>query len=148
VSFQSRDIPGKADLRYKACPLNKTILSHKNTLYDIDKAKEKQIIVVEGIFDVWRLNRNHPGISISTFGTKVSDKQVLMLAGRFDKINILFDSPEKDKDAIINAQNLADRLIALNKEVHIYNLIKGDPADLDQEEADNIINQIIKGEKQ
>jgi DNA primase len=145
ISFQSRDITGVSVLRYKACPVKKTILSHKNILYGIDEAKEKRVIVVEGIFDVWRLNANNPGASVSTFGTKVTDKQVLLLIERFDEINILFDSQEKDKDALTNAQDLADKVTALGKEAHVYNLIKGDPADLSQEEADDIVKQILGG---
>lgn len=143
VSYQSRDITGKATLRYKACPIDETVISHKSTLYGIDKTVGKRkIIIVEGPFDVMRLNTNNPGVSVSTFGTKTTDKQILMLTERFDVVNILFDSSEKDKDALTNAKNIAEKITALGKQSHIFNLTKGDPADLSQKEADNIVAEI------
>lgn len=127
VSYQGRDITERQDAKYKACPKEEEIVHHKHTLYGIDKAKGKTVIVVEGITDVWRIG---PG-TVGTFGIEFTMSQVRMLADRFDKHFIYFD-PEPQAQA--QADKLGILLEGMGKEVEILTG-KGDPGEMDSREA-------------
>jgi len=142
VSYIGRDVTSKSNLRYKACPIEKTVIPHKKTLYGIDEVKNDTVIIVEGIFDCWRLNQNNPGMAIALFGTQFTDDQILLIINNFKKISILFDSKEKDKNAPIQANKLASILLGFNKKVEILEEIKNDPAEMNQKEVDSLINRI------
>jgi len=47
VSYQGRDITGRSDLRYKACPIEKEVIHHKHIVYGIDHVTNKKAIIVE-----------------------------------------------------------------------------------------------------
>lgn len=97
VSFQGRDATGTSELRYKACKEKDEVLKHKRTLYNIDKCGDR-ILVVEGVFDVWRIGAN----CVSTFGISYTPYQVDLLSN-FKQVFILFDNE-------IQAQDQADKL--------------------------------------
>lgn len=103
VSYQGRDITGKAELRYKACALKDEIIHHKELLYGFDLVPSNTIVIVEGITDAWRLG---PG-AVATFGIKYKQEQVF-LASQFNTRYIFFD-PE-DEAAQDQAENLGNEL--------------------------------------
>lgn len=135
VSYQGRDVTGKSGLKYKACCQDDEAMDHKNTLYGIDIVKGQSVIVVEGIADAWRLG---PG-SVATFGTSFKPTQVRMLKERFTRIFLLYDS---EKTAQANARILAVQLASMGKEVEILHLDQGDPGEMSQDDADNLMREV------
>jgi len=88
VSFQARDITGKARLRYLACPKQRELLDHKFTLYGLDQCNDNErVVIVEGIFDAWRIG---PG-AVATFGIQYTKQQVHRLVDSFTKALVVYD---------------------------------------------------------
>ena len=135
VSYQGRDITGRSELRYKACPQDLELIDHKRILYGIDLAESHKCILVEGITDAWRLG---PG-AVATFGVKTKHSQILLLAERFSKVFVMFDD---DPEGENRAQAIAHDLWVAGIEVEVC-LIDGDPAELPQTEADAIVKQLL-----
>jgi len=134
VSYQGRDITGKSDLRYKACETEKEVIHHKHIVYGIDHVKNRKAVIVEGVFDVWRLGYG----AVSTFGTEVTNEQVLLLANRLDKAYIAFD----DTEAESKAELLGNRLIALGVDVELITIDADDPAELSDIQAGRVMKLI------
>ena len=58
VCFVGRDLTGRANIRYLPVPNGSTIKSYQSCLYNTDEAAGKNgLMLVEGIFDVWRLKK-------------------------------------------------------------------------------------------
>jgi hypothetical protein len=137
VSYQCRDITGKSNTPYMGCQIEQSVIFLKHTLYGFDKAViKKRCVVVEGLFDVFRLG---PG-AVGTFGIGFMSQQVLMLARNFDQIFIMYDSEDQ-------AQEQADKLYYLlvngfNKKVEILTLPSGDPGELSDDDAKTIMKDI------
>ena len=134
VSYQGRDITGRSDLRYKACPIEKEVIHHKHIIYGIDHVKNKKAIIVEGVFDVWRLGYG----AVSTFGTEVTNEQVLLLAKHLDKAYLIIE----DNAAENKYTDLANRLIALGTECELVYIDAEDPAELTELEARKVMKLI------
>jgi hypothetical protein len=136
ISFQGRDVTETQELRYKACKKENEVIDHKNVLYDMDNAKETAIIV-EGVFDAWRLGDG----AIATFGTAIRRHQVLEIIRRFKKVFILFDSePPAQQKARQLVTELNIHIEAVNVKLHV----KGDPADLPQDKADQLKFDLLR----
>ena len=135
VSFQGRDLTGKSGMKYKACPQEREVLDHKCCLYGYDKVRGSKIVVVEGVADVWRLG---PG-SVATFGIKYTMEQVRLLS-KFKEAFIIFDD---DPKAIEQAESLANDLSAVGVSVEIVVLSEGDPGDLTDLEAKELMDDIL-----
>lgn len=136
VSFQARDITGKSDLRYKACPKDMEIIHHKHIIYGKQKMWGNIGICVEGIFDVWRLGTN----AFCTFGTKVTTQQIRVIAKQFKQVSIVFDNEPK---AFEQACQLRDELALAGIIATIPVTLDTDPASLTQDEADYLIKLLI-----
>lgn len=139
VSFQTRDITGKSELKYLACPKRREKINHKTIVYGKEAGwkEESGIIVVEGVTDVWRLGPH----AVATFGIEFKLEQVLKLARINQRFYILFDA---ETQAQTQARKLSTKLKALGKSVKIIDDIKTDPADLSQDDADYLVKQLIK----
>ena len=135
ISYQGRDITDKHGLKYKACPKEKELMDHKDSLYGFDQVPGEGVVVVEGITDVWRLG---PG-AVSTFGIEFKHSQIALLKN-FKDIFILFDS---EKQAQVQANKLASTLSAFNISVEILELESGDPADLADKDAKSLMKNLI-----
>jgi len=135
VSYQGRDITNKASLRYKACPVEKEVIHHKHVIYGLDHVVNGKAIIVEGVFDAWRLGYG----AVSTFGTEVTNEQCLLLAERLARVYITFD----DQDTEGKADSLGNRLIALGVAVEeIVDIGADDPAELSDMEAAKIMKLV------
>jgi len=101
VSFQCRDITGKAELKYLTCPKSREIIHHKHILYGIEERFEKWDVCIctEGVFDVWRIGK----YGVCTFGIKYTPEQLRLLA-RFERVVVWFDQEKQ-------AQEQASKLI-------------------------------------
>ena len=138
VSYQGRDITGRADLPYKACPQDQEVIDHKDVLYGADLVPGSRVVVVEGIFDAWRLG---PG-AVATFGVKFKKSQIRLLKN-FSRIFVMYDSKAEDPAAWIQAKKLANSLSAFNVDVELLDLDSGDPGGLRQDEADEIMRELL-----
>jgi DNA primase len=134
ISFQGRDITGKQELRYKACPKKNEIIYHKDILYNIDNCKDDKIIVVEGIFDCIRLGDN----CACTFGTGFTENQVKMLK-KYKKVYILYDNEET---AYKKGLDLGLRLSAFNVKCETIKINVDDPAEMTEEEVKKLKKEL------
>jgi len=135
ISYQTRDVTGKQSAKYMACPEDEEVYCHKYSLYGIDNCHSKTVIVVEGMFDVWRLGFGAAG----TFGIEYSSQQILMLAQQFDRIFIFYDEDEQGQQ---KANEMASGLYEFGKECEIIMNPGGDPADMKNDEAKNLMKEI------
>ena len=91
VSWQTRDTTGRSPLKYIACPKIRETKHHKHVLYNPPERKDI-IILVEGIFDVWKLFLSgYP--ATCGFGVELKTEQILLLK-QYKKV-ILFLDPDR-----------------------------------------------------
>lgn len=135
VSWQGRDITGKAEKKWKACRSIDEILDHQKIVDGLDHCSGDACVVVEGRADMWRLGKG----AVCVFGISVTTSQVNLLAKRFKKCYIMFDGEEL---AIKRAEKLGALLSARNVEVEILVLDKGDPGEMRQEDADELMQSL------
>ena len=93
-----------------------SIIPAKEILYNLDNCNENYIIIVEGVFDVFRIGDN----SASTFGMKYSHKQISILAENYETVIIMFDN---EKQAQKQARKLGAELSMLGVNVLIDNYL-------------------------
>ncbi len=136
VSFQTRDITGKVELRYKTCPKDREVVHHKHILYGQQDEWGDVGLCVEGITDVWRLGPK----AFATFGINFSVAQVRQMAKAFKRVVILFD-PEPRAQA--QAHKLVNALILSGVRANTVDTLPTDPASLSQEDANHLVKQCI-----
>lgn len=136
VSFDSRDITGKAKNKYMACPEERELIGHKKILYGRQDKWGDVGICVEGPTDVWRMGFN----SFAVSGIKYTPAQVRVMAKQFKRIMVLFDD---DPQAIIQANKLVSDLKFRGIEAYRID-ITGDPGALSQQKADYLVKQLIR----
>ena len=136
VSFQGRAIQKGIEPKYKTCTKVKELIAHEDILYNYGNAGDIGI-VVEGVFDVWRLGDG----AVATFGTSMdrSSPQITLLL-RFRKVFVMFDS---EPPAQRKARWLRDQLSALGVEAANVVLGSGDPGEMTQIEA-NLLKEKLK----
>uniref|UniRef100_A0A6M3L458 Putative DNA primase n=1 Tax=viral metagenome TaxID=1070528 RepID=A0A6M3L458_9ZZZZ len=135
VSYITRDVTGKAEAKYLPCPKEAEVVPHKHILYGSDRAPLRNVIVVEGVADVWRLG---PG-AMATFGIDYTPKQLLYLARNFNNIAIMFDNEEL---AQLRAAQLAVELEGLGKHAIQMKCKEKDPAEMSREEAIQVMEDL------
>ena len=129
VSYTSRDYTNKQKIRYKACSEDLEIIHHKHLLYNLDNCLHRKGIMVEGLFDVFRLGNN----SFASFGTSVTNEQLYLIKERFDLVYLLFDNETK---AIQKAEHYADMLDSVGvKSILLIDDVPGDPGTYSEEKA-------------
>lgn len=143
ISFTSRDVTGYANLRYKHASLSECAIRPKDLIYGVDDIQVGgDAILVEGVFDAWRLGKG----AICSFGTQLSGKQYVELSKLdLDHLFILFD---QDRGGIRSAKTLSKNVAPLARNVETIRLPKfdGDPAELSKEEADLLMRSLnLKG---
>jgi|GEM_PF-647010 len=131
VSFQGRDITGKSSAKYKACPKEKEIVCHKDTLYGVDLVPGDQCVIVEGTADAWRFG---PG-AVATFGVEWTQSQVAMVARKFRSAVVAYDN---DKAGELRGKALMDALafVGVEAERVLWPSSIHDPGEMSQDEAD------------
>jgi len=120
-------------MRYRHQPKEEAYIGIKDCLYTgLSKRNLPSIILVEGIFDMWRMGEG----SACVFGTKVTPAQKLALS-RYSRIKILFDGDDAGRKG---AEKVADDLSAFT-DVQIISLPDGiDPDKLNKEEIRYVKN--------
>lgn len=135
VSFQTRDYTGKQE-RYMACPEIREIVHHKHILYGHRSLWAKsRAIIVEGVFDVWRLGVN----ACATLGTGYTPQQMRILGQLFHELVIVFD-PEPAAQSV--AKKLKEELQFRGLKVQIYNDLKTDPGDMSEDDAQHLLKEL------
>lgn len=137
VTFQTRDITNKSQVKYMACPKNREEIHHKNILYGKQSAWGDVGICVEGITDVWRLGPK----AFATFGIEFKLEQVMQIyKANFKRVVIIFDD---DPQAVKQAKKLATKIKGFGISVGIET-IKGDPGDMDQDDANHLVKEVLR----
>lgn len=134
VSYQGRDITGRAAEKYKSCPDKDSVISIKNCLYGIDRIKGTTVVVTEGPTKVWRLGAG----ATCTFGATVTSKQIESLS-RYRRVFILFDEDEAGQEG---GNKLAHTLAALGIKPTVLTVGIKDVAELKQSDANELMNSI------
>lgn len=138
VTYQGRDITGKAPDKYKACPPELEARSIKHCLYGLEKVDAAiGCVVVEGAADVWRLG---PG-AVGTFGTQWVTEQASLLL-RMKRVFLLFDSNEDAARKF--STRFCSLLVSAGVEVEELDLGEDetDPGALKQDDADHLMKEI------
>lgn len=135
VSFISRDITGRSDLRYKNLPDSKSIVPVKETVYNLDNVGDTAIIA-EGVFDVWSFDP----YGIGLFGTQYTYVQLYeIFKKQFQKLIICLD-PKEEKIAT----KLAFDLSSFVPEIKICIIQSGeDPAEAASSEIIDVKKELL-----
>ena len=137
ISYQGRDYTNKSDIRYKSCAKKDEIIHYKNIVYGIDNLPDDHGIIVEGIFDKWRMGDN----ALCTFGTGYTNQQLILLSRRLKKATILFDPEEKAQEI---AEKLCRELSGLGVRSRNIKLPENkDPGELKPFEADYLTKKLL-----
>jgi DNA primase len=131
INFTGRSISKLLSPKYKHCQNEKAIYPMKECIYNIDNLK-RYIIIVEGPTDVWRIGDG----AVATMGTEFTQTQIKLITNKKIPAFILFDS-----EAQKNAEKLANQLSPFIS-VEILTLDKGDPADMTEDEVNNLRREI------
>lgn len=115
VSFQARDVTGKSDKKYVACPMDRELTHHKHVVYRHPEAAGGFGIAVEGVIDAWRLGR----LAFATFGIRFTTEQVNAIAGLYRRVAILYD---REGEAPARARELLVRLGGVGVEATVFEL--------------------------
>jgi len=98
ISWQTRDIRNKSNLKYITCPKESEKMDHKKVIYlpkkgDLLLRKRHSIILCEGIFDVWKVHLAgfHCGCG---FGVDLTMDQIHYLRQFYNHV-IFFMDPDK-----------------------------------------------------
>lgn len=122
VTFQGRHISPNEKIRYMACSDEESLLNVKDMVYNLDNCKKKKAIVVEGVFDCWKIGNDCCAIC----GISVKDSQIRLLASRFEELFFLFDPEKKAQDM---AAICCQKLKILGVKTHIINVSGTDASD-------------------
>lgn len=141
VSYVGRDVTGNAPTRYLTCMPSEEVQDCKLCVFGIQYAVTKTVIVVEGMFDAFRIGHG----AIATLGTGWKQEQADLIARNFDKSYILFD-PEHEAQK--RANSLSFTLSSHRGHKSYVLSMKGatadDPAELTEDEADEL-GKLLKG---
>lgn len=135
VSFVARDATNQASTPYLNCPNDQAILDIKDTVYNIDHSKGQDVLIVEGVTDVWRIGDD----CVGTFGVKYTPQQVLTLS-QYRRCFVLYDTEE---EAQRQARQLCNDLSTVVNDVIRLELDKGDPAEMSEDDVKSLRKQIF-----
>jgi DNA primase len=132
VTYVGRDFTGRAEVPYKNCPDERSVISPKKILYNLDET-DSTLCWVEGFFDVARFGEG----AVCSFGTKWTSEQLALLIGK-KRLYIWFDG-----DAQREAKRLASAASAFIPHVENLNFpeIK-DPDSLSDAEMSEIKEEL------
>ena len=133
VSYVGRDVTGKSSVRYLTCMPEKEVYDCKKCVWGLQRAIRRTAIVVEGVFDAWRIGDG----GVATLGTGWRLEQAELIARRFDRSYILYD-PEVIAQQ--RAKKLAETCSMYNGHKSFVLKVKGSNAD----DPDNMTEDEVK----
>lgn len=130
VSFIAADTTGKAKAKYLFPPNAQVHLPIHSCLYNIDSVKNGEVIIVEGITDVWRLGDG----AVATMGKRITKEQInLLLKKDIERVVVIPDS-----DAHEAGEKIANQVSGFFDNVEMIPLDEGDPGDLNADEVSEL----------
>lgn len=137
VTFSSRDVTGRSPIRYKDCPPELSVIPTKETVYNIDRVKDR-VLIVEGPFDVMRIGDGAVGTSTDNYGPR----QVAMLNGLVRRgVRYGFVMFDAGKSARERAERLAGELAF--EHVEALGLSSpSDPGEMDEGEVGHLRREL------
>lgn len=135
ISFQTRDITGRAEIKYITCPQERELIAHKDVLYGNQEYWTDTGICVEGVMDVWKLGPQ----AVATMGTEWTRAQARILAKSFSRVVVVYDNEPA-------AQKSAGALVAYLRfrglEAQTYT-VDTDPGDLPLPQARKLTKTLL-----
>lgn len=112
VSWVGADLTGLSGVKYHGCPKETAVISNKEILYGLDLLDfngpfGKQVVLVEGVLDKWRVG----DCALAMFGKKCTEKQLDFLSTHFSRdvlMKVFLDDDAKE-DAIVLSRILGER---------------------------------------
>ena len=135
VSFVARDATDQAESPYLNCPNEQGLIDIRDSVYNLNHATNPDVIVVEGVTDVWRVGDD----CVATLGVKYTTHQVLTLS-QYRRCFILFDAEDRAQD---QARQLSYDLGTVVQEVIRLELPEGDPAELSESDIKSLRKQVF-----
>uniref|UniRef100_A0A6M3IKT2 Putative DNA primase n=1 Tax=viral metagenome TaxID=1070528 RepID=A0A6M3IKT2_9ZZZZ len=135
VSYTTRDITGRSQLKYLSCLGFDEVVPHQDLLYGFDQAQARKVTkvaVVEGPTDVWRLGVG----ALGTFGIDWTKAQLRLLVENFEQFVVMYDREVKAQE---KAEDLVNALVMLGREAYNVKIKVPDPAKFTDEEAMEIM---------
>lgn len=122
VSFTSMDVLRQGDRPpYKDCPVEQAIIPVKESLYNIDRVRDKAVLF-EGCTGVWRFGDG----SIASFTSYLSQEQIALIARKkLRSVFVLYDPDAEEK-----GNRMAYQLSGVVRQVDQICFTEGDPKDL------------------
>jgi len=138
ISFSSRDVTGKAVIRYKDLVPELSIVPVKRTLYNVDSVKDK-VIIVEGPIGVWRMGDGCVATSTSNFNDDNMIQAKHLSARGVKAAFIMYDAEEQ---AQRRAEQMAGQLTCWINHVEVIALGHGDPGEMTDDEANHLRKEV------
>lgn len=127
VCWVGRDYTESSALRYRNCPVEKSVRRPKELLYGLEEFKQMRLRnarIVEGVFDKFTVGPT--GLAISKGGASIEQQLALSKLGLLSA-SIIFDPTTwKDQYSLLRAVKLASNLSAFVPEVKVVRLTDGD----------------------
>ena len=132
VSMQGRAIFENQTPKYFNLPIEDSVVDLKETLYGMYYVIGDKVLVVEGVFDMWRMGFG----TVATYGTSYTDAQIKLLL-RYKRIFLLYDLDSEE--AVESGRRLVNVLKAHGRKAMAINIaFKGDPGDFNQDQVNYI----------
>jgi DNA primase len=128
VTWVGMDTAGVHAAKYKAAPTRESYVPTGELVYGADHTG-KNVLVVEGATDVWRMGPGTVGL-LGMGTTEYKVDQLLALGA--ERYFIMLDG---EPLAVRNAHKIAKDLVRGGKEAEVIELAEGDPADMSDEDA-------------
>ena len=128
--------------KYICCEPENESAFHKNLLFNMDKAHNKRVIVVEGALDALKLIQSSGNFNIvATYGTSIKPNQLRLLRTYYQEVIVLFDPEE-------GAQAVSDKIVTYLqsfgvKAVGLKLKTGDDPGALSKEDAKYLVNYLL-----
>lgn len=125
VNFTARAIVSRAEKRYLECSRGEALIQKEDLFYGLDWVSGGSVLIVEGVFDCWRVGDGSLGVMGTSFSNQSLHKRILLLLERGVKnVFLMFDSEE---GAQHRAEEIANSMSPIFQHVEVLGLMEGDP---------------------
>jgi len=137
VTYTTRDITGKMENKYDACPNKESMIPIGDCIYNIDNIKKNgNMVVFEGPTDVWKYEDN----ACALYGIKYTHARIRLIREKNPKNIFLIFDPGAEKQV----EDLANELSIFFPVTVLFLSGKKDVGDMNKKEIQEI-KDYIKG---